>query len=121
MRGQSADQKINFFVNVAAVGNKRAEGQTYTQVLSAIRRVCAELSQTNRKAIKAGDDFSARLRFERDVTANPGGKRCWLPSLTFCSGGAQAAMTSGMGVKRIELVFRQRPVAPPKLYRDIVK
>src|SRR5438552_8703330 len=27
----------------------------------------------------------------------------------------------GLGVKRIELVFRQRPVSQPELYRNIVK
>ena len=73
-------------------------------------------------AIEAGDDVSARLRFERDVTAKPGGKSCRrCPSPSLCSGSAQAGMTSGMGVNRIELVFRQRPVAQSELYRNIVK
>ena len=41
------------------------------------------------------------------------------PSL--CSGSAQAGRASGLGVKRIELVFRQRPVAQSELDRNIVK
>ena len=56
------------------LGRKRAERQTRAQVLRAIRRAGAELSQADRMAIEAGDDFSVRVRFERDVTAEPGGK-----------------------------------------------
>src|ERR1700719_407206 len=98
---------MNFLVDVAAVGRKRAHWQACAQFLSTIRSARAKLSQADRKAMKAGEDFSARLCFERDVTAKLDGKSCWrCPSPTLCSGSAQAAMTSGMGVKRIELVFQ---------------
>ena len=52
------------------------EWQTYAQFLRAIRRARAERSQADRIAIEAGDDFSVRVRFEPDVTAEPGGNRC---------------------------------------------
>jgi hypothetical protein len=64
---------MSLFVDVPAVGRKRAERQTGAQILRAIRRACAELSQGNRIAVEAGDDLSARARFERDVIAEPGG------------------------------------------------
>ena len=64
---------MSLFVDVAPVGRNRAERQTRAQVLRAIRRTCAELSQGNRISIEAGDDVSARARFERDVIAEPGG------------------------------------------------
>ena len=57
-------------------GRKRGERQTCAQILRAIRGARAELSQADRIAIEAGDDFSARVRFERDVTAEPGGNGC---------------------------------------------
>src|SRR6202042_3404193 len=43
------------------------------------------------------------------------------PLPTFGPGSAQAAIASGVGVKRVELGFRQRVVEPSELYRDIVK
>ena len=58
------------------LGRKRAERQTHAQVLRAIRRTRAELSQADRMAIEAGGDVSVRVRFKRDVTAEPGGQRC---------------------------------------------
>jgi hypothetical protein len=64
---------MNLLVDVPAIGRKRAGWQTHAQVLRAIRRARAELSQVDRMAIEAGDDFSVRVRFERDVTAEPGG------------------------------------------------
>ena len=80
------------------LGRKRAERQTRAQVLRAIRRAGAELSQADRIAIEAGDDFSVRVRFERDVTAEPGGKSCRRsPSPSLCSGSAQAGMTLRSG------------------------
>ena len=54
-------------------GRKRGERQTCAQVLRALRRARAELSQADRMAIEAGGDTSVRVRFERDVTAEPGG------------------------------------------------
>src|SRR5713101_2318978 len=39
----------------------------------------------------------------------------------YYSGSAQAGTASGLGVKRIELVLRQRPFSPSELDRDIVK
>ena len=60
----------------APSGRKRAERQTCAQILRAIRRARAELSQADRIAVEAGDDISVRMRFERDVTAEPGGNGC---------------------------------------------
>ena len=75
-----------------------AQRQTCAQVLRAIRRARAELSQADRIAIEAGGDFSARLRFERDVAAEPGGKSCRrCPSPSLWSGSAQAGMTLRYG------------------------
>ncbi len=64
---------MNLLVDAPAVGRKRAERQPHAQALRAIRRARAELSQADRVAIEAGDDVSVRVRFERDVTAEPGG------------------------------------------------
>ena len=72
--GQSPDQEIDLLVDVPAAGRKRGERQTRAQLLRAIRRAGAERSQADRIAIEAGDDFSVRARFERDVTDEPGGK-----------------------------------------------
>jgi hypothetical protein len=64
---------MNLLVDAPAVGRKRAKRQTHAQVLGAIRRGRAELSQTDRLSIEADDDFSVRVRLERDVTTEPGG------------------------------------------------
>ena len=90
--------RSNLLVDVPSAGLERGERQTNAQVLRAIRRACAERSQADRMAIEAGDDFSVRVRFERDMTAEPGGKswrRSPSPSLYF--GSAQAGMTLRYG------------------------
>ena len=80
------------------LGRKRAERQTRAQVLRAIRRAGAELSQADRMAIEAGDDVSVRARFERDVSAEPGGESCRRSSSpSLCSGSAQAGTTLRSG------------------------
>jgi hypothetical protein len=82
---------MNLPIDIPAVGRKRAEWQTYAQLLRAIRRARAERSQADRMAIEAGDDFPVRVRFERDVTAKSGGNS-WRrsPSPSRYSGSAQA-------------------------------
>jgi hypothetical protein len=64
---------MNFLVEAPAAGRKRAKRQTHAQILRAVRRSRAELSQTDRIAVEPGDDVPVRARFERDVTAEPGG------------------------------------------------
>ena len=64
---------MNLLVDAPAVGRKRGEWQTHAQILRALGRVRAELSQADRMGTEAGDDFAVRVRFERDVTAEPGG------------------------------------------------
>ena len=54
------------------------------RLLRAIRRARAERSQADRIAIEAGDDFSVRVRFERDVAAEPGGNGCAARSVALC-------------------------------------
>ncbi len=82
---------MNLLVDVPAAGRKRGEWQTNAQLLRAIRRARAELSQADRMAIEAGDDFSVRVRFKRDMTAEPGGNSCRRgPSPSFYFGSAQA-------------------------------
>src|ERR1700731_1418158 len=109
---------MNLLVDAPAVGRKRVERQTYAQVLRAIRPSRAELSQADRMLIEAGDDFSVRLRFERDMTADAGGQ-------SYRHGprprSIRGARRSGPRLKRIELAFRQRPVSQSELYRDIVE
>ena len=95
--GQSPDQELNLLVDAPALGRKRAERQTRAQVLRAIRRAGAELSQAHRMAIEAGDDVSVRARFERDVSAEPGGESCRRSSPWLCSGSAQAGTTLRSG------------------------
>jgi hypothetical protein len=88
---------LNLLVDAPALGRKRVERQTRAQVLGAIRRPGAELSQANRMAIEAGDDVSVRARFERDVSAEPGGESCQRSSPSLCSGSAQAGTTLRSG------------------------
>src|SRR4051794_3997027 len=64
------------WVGEGDVGRKRAERQSHAQVLRTIGRTRADLSQADRMAIEAGGDVSVRVRFKRDVTAEPGGQRC---------------------------------------------
>ena len=64
---------MNLLVDAPAAGRKRAKWQTRAQALRAIRRARAEFSQADRMAVEAGDDFSVRARFERHLTAEPGG------------------------------------------------
>jgi hypothetical protein len=49
---------MNLLIDPPAVGRKRAAWQTNAQLLCAIRSASAELSQANRMAIEAGDDFA---------------------------------------------------------------
>jgi hypothetical protein len=64
---------MNLLVDAPAVGRKRTKWQTHAQILRAIRRGRAELSQADRLGIEAGDDFPVRARLEGDVTTEPGG------------------------------------------------
>lgn len=64
---------MNLLVDSPAVGRKRTKRQTHAQILRAMRRGRAELSQADRLGIEAGDDFSVRVRLEGDVTVEPGG------------------------------------------------
>jgi len=96
--GQSPHQELNLLLDAPALGLERAERQTRAQGLRAIRRRGAELSQADRMAIEAGDDVSAGARFERDVSAEPGGESCRRSSSpSLCSGSAQAGMTLRSG------------------------
>ena len=80
------------------VGRKRAERQTYAQFLRAIRGARAERSQADRIAIEAGDDFSVRVRFERDVTGGAGRKQLPArPSHSLWFRSAQAGITFRYG------------------------
>jgi hypothetical protein len=72
VRGQSADQSLDLVVD-GVVGCKRAQRQACAQVPRVNRRVRAVLPQPDRMAVEAGDDVSVQARFERDVTAEPGG------------------------------------------------
>ena len=64
---------MNLLVDAPAAGRKRTKRQTHAQILRAIRRGRAELSQAYRLGIEAGDDFSVRVRLQRDMTNEPGG------------------------------------------------
>jgi hypothetical protein len=64
---------MNLLVEVPAAQTERVERQTHTQVPRSICCACAELPQINRMVIEAGDNFAVRVRFKRDVTADPSG------------------------------------------------
>jgi hypothetical protein len=88
--GQSTDQQIDFLVDQAVRG-KRTQWQACAKLLRSIHRAGAEFSQANRMAIEAGEETSVRVRFERDVSGQPGGNG-WgrdPPAFVF-SGSAQA-------------------------------
>jgi hypothetical protein len=87
--GQAPDQAIHFLVE-RAVGRKGVQRQTRRQVLRAIQRLGAEFSQIDGIALEQGGDGAVRLRFQRDVTAGPGGKGWWRDPPSFFSGSAQA-------------------------------
>src|SRR5215471_2899728 len=104
---------MELLVDALTVGLKRGERQARAQVLPAFRHARTELSQANRTAVEAGGDAAIRTRFKGDVTHEPSGQRCRRgPAPSLRSGSAQGRPPSGLGVKRIELVFRQRPVPP---------
>jgi len=63
---------MNLLVDAPTVGRKRTERQTHAQILCAIRCACAELSKLDRLVVERGNDLPIRVRFERDVTAEPG-------------------------------------------------
>src|ERR1700684_3978136 len=67
------------------------------------------------------NNIAARLRLQRDVAQEPRGKRGQGASPTFFSGSAHDGMISGMGMKRIELAFRDRRIAQSEFYRHVVK
>ena len=92
--GQSPDQEINFLVDGALPG-KGAKRQTRAQLLRAFHRDGAEPSEAFGIAIEAGGEISIRLRFKRDVRAEPGGNDRWRdpPHLVFC-GSAQTETAS---------------------------
>src|SRR5262249_10666067 len=74
-------------------------------------------------AANAGDDMSTCVCLKRDVAAELG-RNPWrrIPSPSLCFASAQAGSDpSGMGMKWIELSFRQRSVAQSKFYRNVVK
>ena len=122
--GQSPDQSSRSPCRRSRPSDaNEASGRPAAQLLRAIRRAGAERSQADRIAIEAGDDVSVRLRFERDVTAQPGGKWSGVaqPRPRLVPGARKPDDPSGMGMKRVELAFRQRPVAQSELYRNIVK
>ena len=86
--GQTLDQSMNLLVDAPPAGLEGGEWQTHSQVLRALSYARAERSQADRIAIEMGDDFSVLVRFERDVTAEPGGdsqRRSPSPSLYFVS------------------------------------
>ena len=89
---------MDLLIDLPAAGRKRAKWQTKAQLLRAIRGVRAELSQADRMTIKAGDDFSGRTHFERDVTDKPDGQsRRRNPSPSPYSGSTQAGGTLRSG------------------------
>ena len=72
--GKSSDQQIDFLVGSAACCGKRFERQAVAQALGALSGSRNEFTQANRVAVEPGKDVSIRLRFERDMRAQPGGK-----------------------------------------------
>jgi hypothetical protein len=75
-------------------------------------------------AIKAGNNLAVGLCCECDVAGESGRKRgrCNLSaSLPSRSAQGRTPYVSGLRVKRIELVLRQRSIAQFELYWDIVK
>ena len=69
---QSPHQKIDLAVDGAAAGREGGERQACTQILCAPHRVRADRAQADRIAVEAGGDFSARVRFQRDMTIEAG-------------------------------------------------
>ena len=89
---------MDLLIDLPAAGRKRAKWQTKAQLLRAIRSVRAELSQAHRVTIEAGNDFTVRTHFERDVTDKPDGQsRRRSPSPSRYSGSTQAGRTLRSG------------------------
>ena len=90
-RANRRTRRFNFLVDGPAPDANEASGRPVRSVLRALRRAGAERSQADRIAIEASDDFSVGARFERDVTAEPGGNS-WRPSPSpsLCFGSAHA-------------------------------
>ena len=64
---------MNLLVDAPPAGLEGGEWQTHSQVLRVLGHARAERSQADRIAIETGNDFSVLVRFERDVTTEPGG------------------------------------------------
>ena len=122
--GQSPDQEIESPCRCCGRRTQTtASGRPVRRLLRAIRRARAELSQADRMTIEAGDDASVRTRFERDVSRRAGRTKspAQLRRPRLFPGARKPDDPQVCGVKRIELVFRQRPVPQSELDRNIVK
>jgi hypothetical protein len=96
MPRQSLHKTKHLLVDLASAGGKRGERQTRPQTLRALRRRGAERSQADRIAVEARQDVSTPVRFERDMTEEPGGhtSRFSAPGpLCFEIGSAQYGMS----------------------------
>ena len=75
-------------------------------------------------AVKTGNNLAVGLCFECDVAGEAGrkrGRRNRRPVFLREARKAGRPISSGLRVKRIELVLRQRSIAQFELYWDIVK
>ena len=64
---------MNLLVDVSSAGGKRGEWQTDAQILQAIRKAGAERSQADQVPIEGCDNLPGRVRFERNMGAEPSG------------------------------------------------
>jgi hypothetical protein len=102
---------MNFLVNGAASRRERNQWQARAQILRASGRAGTEFSQAGGKVVNTDDNVSARARIEGDVRQKPYGKSFRRsPSLLLWLASTQVEIASRMGVHRIEVGFRNRPV-----------
>ena len=91
---QTPDEKRELLLNLSAAPGKGSERQTLAQLSRAFGSAGAEAPHAHRIAIGISEEFAARLRVERDITAQSRGKMCRnRPPHSLWFGSAQVLMT----------------------------
>src|ERR1700733_10290870 len=102
---------MNFLIDGATWRRERSQWQARAQILRASGRAGAEFSQADGKVVNTDNNVSARARIERDVWQKPYGESFRRSlSLLLWLASTQVETASRMGMHRIEIGLRDRPV-----------
>ena len=121
MPGQSPREGLDLPIDGPATDPNEASGRPVCSASARFAAPALNASEVERIAVEVSEDVSVGARFERGVSAQPGGNSSRPGSVALALLLERARLPSGMRVDRIELAFRRRPVAPSELHRNIVK